>query len=255
MKPYLKEYYAHRKYQWKWGGGGKDCRRAAYALEHAKTKWFFDLLEEHVYVSIDPDNFSTVKDLMGDCYDPRVNPDFAPHVLKRQEERELKRIEEDGAWCLTLMVNRDEDCAESIDSTGGFIGDDWKYSGYDLDMYREGVRHVLANRGGGVDVGWAVGTGWQQFGKMSSVEAWLAFQDVLSKTTVLNLENIHRILRDNKGTGVLAVHESDYCRLVWLPSSLHLGVPSAPTEFFFGAVEYELERRKNEATRTDQETV
>jgi hypothetical protein len=105
------------------------------------------------------------------------------------------------------------------------------------------------------DAGWAVGTGWQQFGKISSVEAWLALQDVLRKTKTLNLVDVAGTLRLSKHGGALAVREDLETQLVWLPFALGCSVSWSYPELFLGAIEYEIERREHEAARSDQKTV
>lgn len=82
-------------------------------------------------------------DLLGDLFDPKVNPDINPHVLERQRKEEIERIERDGVWGIVSKV-KCPTCGEwnQADSVWGFIGDDWKESGYDLDVKAAALREA-----------------------------------------------------------------------------------------------------------------
>lgn len=57
------------------------------------------------------------------------------------------RIEREGHWILVAYFRaNDSDPWETCDSVGGFIGDDWKDSGYDVDLMAHALDCLDAER-------------------------------------------------------------------------------------------------------------
>lgn len=81
------------------------------------------------------DMYADINDLMGDSYDPKVNPEINPRKLEEQKNEFIERVNRDGVWGLVSQY-KCPTCQEWIDadSCWGFIGDDWKDSGIDLDL-------------------------------------------------------------------------------------------------------------------------
>jgi hypothetical protein len=77
-------------------------------------------------------------DLLGDAYEPKHNPDIKPEILEKERAHQIDRINNDGVWyVLSEVWNGDE--WEWCDSCGGFIGDDWENSGYDVDLMQSAI--------------------------------------------------------------------------------------------------------------------
>lgn len=68
-------------------------------------------------------------DIAGDCYNPEVNKDINPNILKREEKEERERISSEGVWFYESQYWDGADW-EHADSIGGFVGGDFKRSGY-----------------------------------------------------------------------------------------------------------------------------
>ena len=91
--------------------------------------------DDIVRIRIEPDDSADLDNLLGDCFDPDVNSDIQPHVLARQRQEEIDRINRDGVYGI-IGEYKCPCCGnwQQVDSCWGFIGDDWKDSGYDLDI-------------------------------------------------------------------------------------------------------------------------
>ncbi len=110
--------------------------QAKWALSSAKSNIRFDELESDglVEFKLEPDECADWDNLVGDCYNPQVNTDIQESKLKEQERAEMDRANQDGVWGIVSLVNN-----EQIDSVWGFIGDDWKDSGYDSDVKQSAI--------------------------------------------------------------------------------------------------------------------
>ena len=138
-----KEYTKRRAQGW----------RAANALHAAKTLEAWDAAGGHVCegdrcmdcdeaevrLRVVWDDCSQLDDLLGDCFNPRVNPDIQPSRLEREREQEIARIEREGVvgivteyWTVSGW--------EQADSCYGFVGNDWRASGYDIDAMSVALR-------------------------------------------------------------------------------------------------------------------
>lgn len=87
-------------------------------------------------IKIAPDDFADLDNLFGDTYDPSVNTDIDPAVLAEQKQEEIDRINRDGVW--GMIAEYECSCCgrwTEADSVWGFIGDDWKGSGYEADLF------------------------------------------------------------------------------------------------------------------------
>lgn len=78
--------------------------------------------------------------LLGDCFCPIANPDIDPAELKRQKRNYLARINRQGVHGHTLHVLGNE-----LDSIGGFVGNDFYGSGYDVDFYNAAFNTLRDN--------------------------------------------------------------------------------------------------------------
>jgi len=101
---------------------------------------------------VEPDQDVDLDDILGDAYDHKVNPGILPAVLDAQRRDEIERIERDGVWGIVAEYAC-PCCGQWIvsDSCWGFVGDDWKNSGYDDDvkqMTLDTAREVYARANG-----------------------------------------------------------------------------------------------------------
>lgn len=107
----------------------------------------WDDLESAGFVKLDvlPDVLSCYEDLAGDCFNTKVNNDMDASVLESQEQAFKERIDRDGVW---VIVGKyfDSEKWVSVDSCGGFVGDDWKNSGYDNDIMQNTIEALMKNK-------------------------------------------------------------------------------------------------------------
>lgn len=82
-----------------------------------------------------PDESYNIKDLMGDCYNPEVNPEIEVTTLKRQERAFKARVNREGVWAI-LVQCRALPSLEWVDveSIWGFVGRDAIGSGYEQQL-------------------------------------------------------------------------------------------------------------------------
>lgn len=61
--------------------------------------------------------------------------DASHHEKERIKKDILSQVARDGVWTITGEYRQsDDDDWTAIDSVGGFVGDDWRDSGYDVDV-------------------------------------------------------------------------------------------------------------------------
>lgn len=131
----LSIYKNNRKpYYSTYAGTGKHYEhqvKAIDALESARDKVKINTLwsenENSVRIRVEPDYDVDLDFLLGDSYNPEVNPDIQPHVLKRQEKEEIDRINREGVYGI-IGEYKCHCCGnwQTADSVWGFVGDDWK---------------------------------------------------------------------------------------------------------------------------------
>lgn len=79
---------------------GSALTQARYALRADNTRAEFEALEKEGKVRLTKvlDEWMSLDDLMGDCFNPDVNPSINPNKLEREKEEFLARVERDGVW-------------------------------------------------------------------------------------------------------------------------------------------------------------
>jgi len=114
-------------------------------------KAVFDRLDDAGYVYIDrQDDDLGIDDLFGDCFDPNVNSDINPNVLKKQRAAAIDRASREGLWIMVAKAKKDDsnyDGWEETDSIGGFVGDDFYGSGYEEQMYLSAMDYIADSVG------------------------------------------------------------------------------------------------------------
>lgn len=72
-------------------------------------------------------------DLLGDCFNPEVNSDIKAEILESEKQAYILRIERDGVCGVIGEYWNGGEWAH-VDSCFGFVGDDWRESGYGDDI-------------------------------------------------------------------------------------------------------------------------
>lgn len=105
--------------------------RAASTLEA-----FVELLkQELVKIEVDPDDY--------DASYIDTWTDKSESYRERARKEVQRRLEQDGAWSVSVWARAStEDDFELVDSVGGFLGDDWMDSGYDVDLREAAIAWV-----------------------------------------------------------------------------------------------------------------
>lgn len=118
-------------------GAGMALTQARYALQADQTRSEFQALEKEgkVRLTKEADDWMSLDDLMGDCFNPDANPSVNPNKLEREKEEFLARVERDGVWGIKGEYFNGTSWIET-DAVWGFVGDDWHRSGYDTDIMR-----------------------------------------------------------------------------------------------------------------------
>jgi hypothetical protein len=121
--------------------------QASWALSNARTRIEWDKHEVAEYSSgepidpkrsqvrlrIVPDETCSLEDLGGDCFNPRVNPNVPTSRLERDRKEFIEKVNTEGV-CGIVGEFFDGERWQHADSCFGFIGEDWKHSGYDTDI-------------------------------------------------------------------------------------------------------------------------
>lgn len=99
------------------------------AVKAARAYAAFDILSGD-FVKLEPKEDQ-------EPYDP--SPDEPP----REREKLLRRVDNEGLWGIVSYWRPNPRASWNlINSTWGFVGDDWKDSGYDEDLMRAALRKV-----------------------------------------------------------------------------------------------------------------
>src|ERR1700693_6591303 len=77
----------------------------------------------------------SLEDLEGDGFNPKANPDISASKLQRDREVFIAKVNREGVWGV-IGEYFDGEQWRHADSCFGFVGDDWKDSGYDTDIMR-----------------------------------------------------------------------------------------------------------------------
>jgi hypothetical protein len=109
--------------------------RHAWSAAQTRTAWDRAAFADNVRLNVEPDDCMSFDDLCGDTFNPKANPDIPPARLERERKEELERVQRLG---IVGMVGQFRNPTtgewETADSVWGFVGDDWKDSGYDDDI-------------------------------------------------------------------------------------------------------------------------
>ena len=77
----------------------------------------------------------SLEDLEGDCFNPKANSNIPASRLQRDREEFIEKVNREGVWGI-IGEYFDGEAWQHADSCFGFVGDDWKNSGYDTDIMR-----------------------------------------------------------------------------------------------------------------------
>lgn len=135
-KAVLKEYKRRRAQSWDWAVASrshheKNMTRAREALRDARIVAAFEANAE-VRLRVEYDQRANFDDLAGDMFNPKY--DGLTHSQRERERKAFEeRVRDEGATGIIGEYFDGEDW-QRADSVWGFIGDDWKDSGYDVDV-------------------------------------------------------------------------------------------------------------------------
>lgn len=126
-------------------GINRGTRFAAAAWDRAKTQAGFDDLESAGLARIQqvPDDLQSEDDLFGDTFNPEVNPEVKPHIMAREKQHELDRVNRDGVWGYVAEVWDGREW-QHVDSIFGFIGDDFHGSDADTDLMQACINYFAS---------------------------------------------------------------------------------------------------------------
>lgn len=88
-----------------------------------------------VRLQIVADDCNSYDDVYGDMFNPKANPDIPPARLERERKAEEDRIDRLGVVGI-IGEYWDGERWQHAESCFGFVGDDWRDSGYDVDIMR-----------------------------------------------------------------------------------------------------------------------
>jgi len=140
-------YFKARKPHWQQflsGGDRVYQAQASSVLREIKTRaeWHtwecgeFDHAElGSVRLRVVPDDCVSFDDLEGDTFNPKVNNDVPLARLEREQKQFREKVNREGVWGVIGEYWDGEEWVH-VDSCFGFVGDDWKESGYDIDIMR-----------------------------------------------------------------------------------------------------------------------
>jgi len=111
--------------------------RARWAYQHAVTQARWDAMESEGLVRLDirPDEDCGFDDLAGDMFNRKANPDIPESRMAKEEKEYRERIDREGVYGIVGEYFDGEEWVDA-DSVWGFVGDDWRDSGYDSDIKR-----------------------------------------------------------------------------------------------------------------------
>lgn len=106
---------------------GDDVEAVALAIRQGKIR-----------LNRQTDSQACFDDLAGDCFNPDANPSVDAEQLKQEAKEFRERISEFGAWVMIseYWTGREWESLFDIDGNaiGGFVGDDFFGSGYELQV-------------------------------------------------------------------------------------------------------------------------
>jgi len=117
---------------------------AQAALRDAKIREAFEWGEYHETVRLiaRSQEFGVSEDdLFGDTYNEDLNAATVPggvRTIRAEHKAAVDRVERDGVWGI-VGEYKCPTCGAwtHADSVWGFVGDDWQFSGYDVDVMAE----------------------------------------------------------------------------------------------------------------------
>jgi hypothetical protein len=162
--------------------------RAQYAFHAARVNVRFEEAERRGLVRFirQGDDTMTLEDLAGEGMSERQMLDFA------------YRVDTEGAWYVGTEFQIGGRWAPA-DSVGGFVGDDWKDSGYDVDM-REAALERLAEATTGRCKGRSPSTGGMRMNTREATAKVNALWDVLYRICESSTERDRLLYRAHQAS-------------------------------------------------------
>ena len=113
--------------------------QARAAIRHARIIREFGDLEHDgkVRLRVESDDSASMDDLKGDMFSRRNHPGIPESRMAREEKEFEDRVSHLGVYgIIGEYLNPATERWEHADSVFGFVGDDWRDSGYDADIMR-----------------------------------------------------------------------------------------------------------------------
>lgn len=92
------------------------------------------------------DSYADIDDLAGDMFVERLHPDINPNILAKEEREFHERVERDGVWGYRAMVRDRAGHWDEVDAIWGFVDDDFKGSGYDVNLMNAAMSALAERR-------------------------------------------------------------------------------------------------------------
>ena len=135
----------------------REGNRASNALHAARTRqeWSRHEVAEYssgqpinakrgdVRLRIVPDDCADFDDLCGDTFNPVLNSHILESRLVRERKEFEERVSRDGVWGIQGQFFDGEQW-HTADAVYGFVGDDWRRSGYDCEIMAETLEQARA---------------------------------------------------------------------------------------------------------------
>lgn len=111
--------------------------KAAWRRAKLLSVWQEAVASGLVRLNIVADDSFDMENLKGDTFNRECNPEIQESRMAREEKEFENRVESEGVWGIVGEWRlRTEDEWEQADACWGFVGDDWKESGYDYDIMK-----------------------------------------------------------------------------------------------------------------------
>lgn len=115
--------------------GTKESLIARWKSDAVATAVFWVIENDQLaHITCEDDDFASMDQLKGDCFNPDVNPDVDKKAMKREERAFERMVRKEGVHYHEMIV-----LGESVAQIAGCVGQSFYGSGYDTDFYRAAI--------------------------------------------------------------------------------------------------------------------
>jgi len=118
---------------------GTDCR-----TEYARLRALGYVAREALYAARVRVLFDARDDVRLQAVPDDEEYQHSDNETKAEHARTLRRLNTEGTWGIQAQVQCSCGNWRTVDGVYGFIGEDWRDSGYDTDLMREALREADA---------------------------------------------------------------------------------------------------------------